>query len=145
VLDVGTGTGVLAIAAARMFRKKVNATDIDPVAVKVARGNACHNRARCFISFAVGDARRAVPWRGPFDLIMANILLGPLTEMARPLVQHLTPGGYVILSGLMPEQASAARSAYAAQGLVLEHRETLENWVTLTMRRGRVAAREPRP
>jgi ribosomal protein L11 methyltransferase len=76
---------------------------------------------------------------------MANILLGPLTRMARPLVQRLAPGGRVILSGLMPDQANAARSAYAAQGLVLERHETLENWVTLTMRRGRVAARRPHP
>ena len=145
VLDVGTGTGVLAIAAARMFRKKVSATDIDPVAVRVARGNAWHNRAGAFVTFAIGDARRALPWRGPFDVIVANILLGPLTRMARPLVHRLAPGGYIILSGLLPDQANAARSAYAAQGLVLEHRETLENWATLTMRRGRVAARRARP
>ncbi|HYE86641.1 MAG TPA: 50S ribosomal protein L11 methyltransferase, partial [Vicinamibacterales bacterium] len=139
VLDVGTGTGVLAIAAARRLRRKVCASDIDPVAVKVARGNAAHNRAGSFVTFAVGDAQRTLPWRGPFDLIMANILLGPLTRMARPLAKRLAPAGYVILSGLMPDQADAARSAYAAQGLVLEHHETLENWVTLTMRRGRVA------
>jgi ribosomal protein L11 methyltransferase len=145
VLDVGTGTGVLAIAAARRFRKNVFASDIDPVAVKVARGNAVHNRAAAFVSFAVGDARRALPWRGPFDLILANILLGPLTRMAKPLGLRLAPDGYVVLSGLMPNQANAARSAYAAQGLVLEHCEILENWVTLTMRRGRVAACKPRP
>jgi ribosomal protein L11 methyltransferase len=145
VLDVGTGTGVLAIAAARLFRRTVFGSDIDPVAVKAARGNACHNRAGAFVTFAVGDARRALPWRGPFDLVMANILLGPLTRMAGPLVQRLAPGGYVVLSGLMPDQANAARSVYAAQGLVLEHHENLENWVTLTMRRGRVAARRPRP
>jgi len=145
VLDVGTGTGVLAIAAARRFRNKVHASDIDPVAVKVARANAVHNRAGALVTFAVGDARRALPWRGPFDLVMANILLGPLTRMARPLVQRLAPGGHIILSGLMPDQANAARSAYATQGLVLEQRETLENWVTLTMRRGRVAARRARP
>lgn len=145
VLDVGTGTGVLAIAAARLIRRKVCATDIDPVAVEVARGNARHNRAGALVTFAAGDARRALPWHGPFDLIMANILLGPLTRMAGPLTQRLAPGGYVILSGLMPDQANAARSAYAAQGLVLEYCETLENWVTLTMRRVRVAAHGPRP
>ncbi len=145
VLDVGTGTGVLAIAAARLLRRRAFASDIDPVAVKVARDNAVHNRAGAFVAFAVGDARRALPWRGPFDLIMVNILLGPLTRMAKPLVQRLAPGGHIILSGLMPDQANAARSAYAAQGLVLEHHQQLENWVTLTMRRGRVAARSPQP
>jgi ribosomal protein L11 methyltransferase len=145
VLDVGTGTGVLAIAAARVFHTGVCAADIDPVAVRVARANAQHNRAGALVTMRVADAQRALPWHGPFDLILANILLGPLTRMARTLAQRLAPSGYIVLSGLMPGQANAARAAYAAQGLVLEHRETLENWVTLTMRRGRVAASMRRP
>lgn len=145
VLDVGTGTGVLAIAAARMFHTGVAAADIDPVAVRVARANARHNRAGAFVTMRVADARRALPWRGPFDLILANILLGPLVRMAPALTRRLAPGGRIVLSGLMPDQANAARAAYGAQGLVLEHRETLENWVTLTMRRGRVAAPRGRP
>jgi ribosomal protein L11 methyltransferase len=77
-----------------------------------------------------------VPWRGPFDVILANILLGPLTRMAPQLARRLAPGGAIILSGLLPSQASAAVSAYRGQGLALERRAILENWVTLVMRRG---------
>jgi ribosomal protein L11 methyltransferase len=145
VLDVGTGTGVLAIAAARMFRRKVHATDIDPVAIGVARANARHNRAAALVITRTADGRRALPWCGLFDLILANILLGPLTRMARPLSRRLAPGGRIVLSGLMPNQANAALAAYRSQGLLLERRENLENWVTLTMRRGRVAGVKRRP
>jgi ribosomal protein L11 methyltransferase len=145
VLDVGTGTGVLAIAAARVFHRPVFATDIDPVAVRVARANARHNRAGAFITMRTADGRRGIPWHGSFDLVLANILLGPLTRMARTLAQRLAPGGRIVLSGLLPEQANAALAAYRAQGLALEQRTTLENWVTLTMRRGRVAGPRRRP
>jgi ribosomal protein L11 methyltransferase len=144
-LDVGTGTGVLAIAAARAFHRKIFATDIDPVAVRVARANARHNRAGALITMRTADGRRGVSWNGSFDLILANILLGPLTRMARTLAQRLAPGGRIVLSGLVPDQANAALAAYRAQGLRLEHRESLENWVTLTMRRGRVAGAKGRP
>jgi ribosomal protein L11 methyltransferase len=140
VLDVGTGTGVLAIAAAKVLRGVVLTTDIDPVAVRVANANARHNGVATFITNRVADGRRSLPkfrsWRGPFDLILANILLGPLTRMAPQLSRRLAPGGAIVLSGLLPSQASAALSAYRAQGLALERRAVLENWVTLVMRRG---------
>jgi ribosomal protein L11 methyltransferase len=135
VLDVGTGTGVLAIAAAKTFHRKVFATDIDPVAVSTAKANARHNGAG--IAVRLGDGRRGLPWRGPFDLVMANILLGPLTRMARQLAGRVAPGGCIVLSGLLPGQANAALAAYRVHGLVLERRLTLENWATLVMRRGR--------
>ena len=137
VLDVGTGTGVLAIAAAKALRRKVCATDIDPVAVATAKANARHNTVGALIAFRVADGRRALRWRGPFDLIFANILLGPLTRMARQLTSRLARRGYIVLSGLTPDQANAARAAYAALGLHLTRRIMLENWVTLVMRRGR--------
>jgi len=136
VLDVGTGTGVLGIAAAKALRGKVRATDIDPIAVATAKANARHNGVDGFITFRLADARGTLPWRGPFDLIFANILLGPLTRMAQPLARRLTHGGHIVLSGLTPDQANAARAAYAAHGLRLERRMVLENWVTLVMRRG---------
>jgi ribosomal protein L11 methyltransferase len=136
VLDVGTGTGVLAIAAAKVLHSAVLTTDIDPVAVRVANANARHNGAATFITNRVADGRRSLPWRGPFDLILANILLGPLTRMAPQLARRLAPGGAIVLSGLLPNQASAALSAYRAQGLALERRAILENWATLVMRRG---------
>jgi ribosomal protein L11 methyltransferase len=137
VLDVGTGSGVLAIASAKAIRRRVFATDIDPVAVASAIGNARLNRAGALVVTRTADARRALPWRGPFDLIFANILLEPLTSMARGLTRRLAPGGHVVLSGLLPAQANAARSIYAAHGLALRRHFIIENWVTLLMQRGR--------
>ena len=137
ILDVGTGTGVLAIAAAKALRRKVYAMDVDPNAVSTAKPNARHNAVGGLIRFAVADGLGPLPWQGAFDLIFANILLGPLTKMARPLVQRLAPRGHIVLSGLTPDQANAARGAYGAHGLCLEQRIVMENWVTLVMRRGR--------
>jgi ribosomal protein L11 methyltransferase len=135
VLDVGTGTGVLAIAAAKVLHSKILTTDIDPVAVRVANANGRHNGVGTLIANRVADGRRGLPWRGPFDIILANILLGPLMRMAPQLASRLAPGGAIVLSGLLPNQASAAVSAYRAQGLALERRGILENWATLVMRR----------
>jgi len=135
VLDVGTGTGVLAIAAAKALRHKVCAADIDPIAVATAKANARHNAVGALTRFDVADGRRALPWRGPFDLIFANILLGPLTRMARPLARRLAPGGHIVLSGLTPDHANAARTAYAAHGLALRYRLVLDGWATLVMSR----------
>jgi ribosomal protein L11 methyltransferase len=136
VLDVGTGTGVLAIAAAKTLHSAVQTTDIDPVAVRTANANARHNGVAAFITNRVADGRRGLPWRGPFDVILANILLGPLTRMAPQLARRLAPGGFIVLSGLLPSQANAAVAAYQAQGLALVRRAVLENWATLVMRRG---------
>jgi ribosomal protein L11 methyltransferase len=135
VLDVGTGTGVLAIGAAKVLHRPIRGSDIDPVSVKTATANAHHNNVAPYLTFRLGDARRSLPWHGPFDVILANILLGTLTRMAPQLARRLAPGGFVVLSGLLPHQASAALSAYRAQGLALERRAILENWVTLVMRR----------
>jgi ribosomal protein L11 methyltransferase len=135
VLDVGTGTGVLAIAAAKVLHSPIQATDIDPVAVRVADANARHNGVGTFVTNRVADGRRSLP-PGPFDVILANILLGPLMRMAPSLARRLAPGGAIVLSGLLPSQASAALAAYRAQGLALERRMILENWATLIMRRG---------
>jgi ribosomal protein L11 methyltransferase len=135
ILDLGTGSGVLAIAAARALRVPVTASDIDPVAVKAAKDNARHNRARGLtIVQAAGLASPHL--RGArHDLIFANILLGPLKRLARPLGRTLAPGGRIILSGLLTQQANAALSAYRTQGLVLERRLALDNWTTLAVRR----------
>ena len=136
ILDVGTGTGVLAIAAARALHRRVLASDIDPQAVKVARDNARMNAA-CSIEFvtAAGLGAHAFRVRGPFDLVMANILLDPLVRLARPMARLLAPGARVVLSGLLNKQAQTALMAYRAQGLVLERRIALEGWTTLVLRR----------
>jgi ribosomal protein L11 methyltransferase len=129
ILDVGTGSGVLAIAAAKALRTGVLATDIDPRAVRVAQENAGINKVAPLI-----DARRTHA-RGPYDLVFANILLGPLRGLARPIASLLAPGGRVILSGLLAAQANAALAAYLPQGLALEQRIGLEGWMTLILRR----------
>lgn len=137
VLDVGTGSGVLAFAAAKRLRTRVVASDIDPVAVATARGNARLNRVAPLITFVVaaGVKARAVTAPGPYDLIFANILLGPLTRMAQPLARLAAPGARVVLSGLLPAHANAALAAYRAQGLMLEKRFPLDGWMTLVLRR----------
>ena len=137
ILDIGTGTGLLGIAAARALHVPVLASDIDPVAVAVARDNARLNHAgalfECFTA-AGADARR-FRTRGRYNLIFANILEAPLRRMSRPLSGLLAPRGRVILSGLLAAHTKGVISAYRAQGLVLEARLPLDGWVTLTMRK----------
>jgi ribosomal protein L11 methyltransferase len=135
VLDLGTGTGVLAIAAANAVRARVLASDVDPVAVRTARENARRNAAapRITILRAAGVTSRALRARAPFDLVLANILLRPLQRFAFPLAGLLAPNARVILSGLSPSQANAALSAYAAHRLRLERRITLDDWITLVL------------
>jgi ribosomal protein L11 methyltransferase len=147
VLDVGTGSGILAIAAARILRARVAASDIDARAIEAARGNAHINRAASLITFtrASGTAARAIAAAAPYQLIFANILLGPLTRLAVPLRRLTAPGTRIVLSGLLPGHANAALAIYRAQGLVLETRIELDRWVTLVMRRKTNPPRAGRP
>ncbi len=135
ILDVGTGTGVLAIAAARASHRRVLAGDIDRTSVRVARDNARLNRTAAAIEtiFANGVADRRVRDRAPFDLIFGNIVLIPLKRLARPLGVLIAPGGHIVLSGLLAGEANAAIAAYRAVGLVLERRITLDGWTTLVV------------
>jgi ribosomal protein L11 methyltransferase len=137
ILDIGTGTGVLAIAAARALHTSVLASDIDPVAVAVACANARLNRAGALFQGFTAAGADAGRFRagGPYDLIFANILEAPLRRLSRPLAAMLAPSGRIILSGLLPAHASGVIAAYRRQGLVLETRLPLDGWMTLTMRR----------
>ena len=137
ILDIGTGSGVLAIAAAKTFRTHVLATDIDPRATASARENMRLNHTGAFVEVicAAGVSGLRVKRRAPYDLIFANILLGPLQRMAAPLSRLLGPNGHVVLSGLLPAHANAALAAYRAQGLTLERRIPLDGWMTLVLRR----------
>jgi ribosomal protein L11 methyltransferase len=139
VLDLGTGSGVLAIAAAKTLRRRVLASDIDPTAVAVARGNAELNGVASHIAFvqAAGLTARRINDHARYNLVLANILLGPLRRLAAPMRRILAPDARLILSGLLAPQANAAIAAYRAQGLVLQRRITLENWTTLVMSRRR--------
>jgi ribosomal protein L11 methyltransferase len=135
VLDVGTGSGVLAIAAAKMFRAPVIASDIDGLAVEAARANARINCAAPMIAAlrAAGVHTRAITRHKPYDLIFANILLGPLLRLAVPLARLTARHGHVVLSGLLPTQANAVLAIARAQGLALKRRIVLDGWVTLVL------------
>jgi ribosomal protein L11 methyltransferase len=144
ILDLGTGSGVLAIAAARALRRPILATDIDAHAVRIAQDNARLNRAGAAIRVcrANGIAARPIRQRAPFDLAFANILLGPLQRLAAPLSQLMAPGGRIVLSGLLQSQAKAALAAY--HELTLERRIVLDGWTTLVLKRPAAARRERR-
>jgi ribosomal protein L11 methyltransferase len=139
ILDLGTGSGVLAIAAANACRRPALASDIDPHAVAAARQNARANRVGAFVGVIRADGVRGRRFRtcGPYDLMFANILLQPLKRLAAPLAQLAAPHGRVVLSGLLPSQASAALAAYRMQGLALERRILIEGWATLVVARRR--------
>jgi len=135
VLDLGAGTGVLAIAAAKALRGRVLASDIDPLSVKVAADNARLNGVGGLVEAIRGTGFSApqLKTRGPFDLVLANILANPLRQMATPMARHLAPSAQVILSGLLPPQASAVISAYRARGLILRRQIRIEGWCSLLM------------
>jgi ribosomal protein L11 methyltransferase len=137
ILDLGTGSGILAIAAVRTTRGRVVASDIDPVSVRLARDNARLNRVAAHLSIVQADAlgNRRLRSVAPFDLIFANILLGTLERLARPIGLCAAPGARLVLSGLLPSQTNAALAAYRHANFVLEHRVTLEGWATLVMHR----------
>jgi ribosomal protein L11 methyltransferase len=141
VLDMGTGTGVLAIAAAKTWRRKVMARDIDPESVRVARHNARRNGVA-----ALFDVRRSTGYRdpgldraAPFDLVLANILARPLALMARDLRRVLAPGGVAVLSGLLARHETFVLAAHRRHGMVVRHRIAIDGWHTL------IVARRPSP
>ena len=137
ILDLGCGTGVLAIAAAKLLHHTVLATDIDPVAVEVARENARANNVAPLIHAAVADgfASPTIRDRAPFDLILANILAGPLTKLAPDLAAALAPQGTAVLSGLLRNQEKLVLSFACAQGLVFRRALRDGPWSALVLQR----------
>lgn len=135
VLDVGCGTAVLAMAAARLWPGPVLASDIDAVAVEVARANVAANglggRVRCVEAAGLDCPELAAA--APFDLIFANILKGPLIELAPDLTSHLQPGGYLILSGILNEQADEVIGVYRRLGNTLADRAEIGEWTTTAL------------
>jgi ribosomal protein L11 methyltransferase len=137
VLDVGCGTGVLAIAAARTGSAVVVGTDIDAPSVRIARENAALNRARVRFAHASGLADRHVRAGAPYDLVFANILAPPLVALAEDIRRALRPGGTAILSGLLRAQERRITAAYLSHGLVLVRRLRRDAWSSLVLRRVR--------
>ena len=137
VLDLGCGTGVLAIGAAKLWRTKVLATDIDAVAVLITRENAALNGEGPLVATAVADGMThpAIAARAPYDLIVANILAGPLTQLAPGIARAVAPGGVLVLSGLLRWQENLVLSFYRPHGLKLRKIHRDGPWTALVLER----------
>lgn len=139
VLDLGTGSAVLAIAVAKLARAPVLATDIDPIAVEVARENARLNGVGAFVRCvtATGFGHAEIAKRAPYDLIVANILARPLMKLAPQMAAHLASGGSLILSGILARQRNAVVATYAGQRFRHVSTLTRGDWVTIHFERSR--------
>lgn len=153
VADIGTGTGLLAFAALNLWpRAYAIASDIDPVAVEISADNARANGVllgdgpgRLALVTAAGSNHPALIGRAPYDLLIANILAGPLIELAPSLCALVEDGGTILLAGLLNEQADAVLAAYRAQGMRLAERSDRGDWPTLRLRkRPRIGWKRPR-
>ena len=139
ILDIGCGTAVLAMAAAKVLPHTVLASDIDPLAVEVAQANAVSNglkdRVNCVV--AAGFGASELKDSGPYDLIFANILKGPLIGLAPEIAANTKAGGYVILSGILNEQADEVISVYQQNGFNDVERRVIVDWTTLILHKNR--------
>jgi ribosomal protein L11 methyltransferase len=137
VLDLGSGSGILGIAAAKLWAADVLCTDIDPSAVKVLAGNAANNRVGARVTAVVSDGYRnpAVGRGRPYELIFANILARPLCRFAPDLAAHLAPDGLAVLSGLLERQERMVMANHERQGLRLKQRILIDGWATLVIGR----------
>jgi ribosomal protein L11 methyltransferase len=134
-LDIGTGTGILSIATAKLLHRKVLAGDIDPRAIRVARHNAACNRVTALVQSraAAGYGDRLIR-KSRYDLVLSNILARPLAVMAADLSRRLAPGGRAVLSGLLRRQEPIVLASHRGCGIVLDHRLVIDGWSTLVMR-----------
>jgi ribosomal protein L11 methyltransferase len=139
VLDLGCGTGLLAIGAAKLWRKKVLASDIDPVAVAITRENAAANGESTLVHAITADGlgSPALAAKAPYDLIIANILAGPLTYLAPSIARSLAKGGALILSGLLTWQENLVLSFYRPHGLILRETRRDGPWTALVLEASR--------
>jgi len=135
VLDVGTGSGVLAIAAARHGAARIDAVDIEPVAVRSARDNAVRNGVADRVRVEEGSVGARAPFSGEYRLVLANIIARILIELAPGLVAATAPGGALILSGVIESKEPAVRRTFDALGMVFDRRTQMEDWVALVYRR----------
>jgi ribosomal protein L11 methyltransferase len=138
VADIGCGTAVLAMGAAKLWPETVLASDIDPVAVETAAANVVANDldGRVICLEAAGFEHPQLKAAAPYDLIFANILKAPLIALAPDMGRYCAESGHVILSGILHEQADEVIAAYQAQGFNLESRDEYGDWTTLVLKRG---------
>lgn len=134
VLDVGTGSGILAIAAAKLGATRVDAVEIEPVAVRCARENADRNAVGGVVHVEIGSVGLGEPFTGRYDVVVANIISRVLIELSKGLRAAVRPGGMLLLSGVIASRESYVRETFEPAGFVLEHREQIEDWVGLTYR-----------
>ena len=135
ILDMGTGSGILAMAAARLVRRPVLATDIEAWSVRVTAENSAVNGVGGLVRPLLADGWRDRRVHGPYDLVFANILAGPLCRMAGDLSRNLAPGGSAILAGLLNEQKTMVLVAHRRHGLALERTIREGRWTTLLLRK----------
>ncbi len=137
ILDMGCGSGILAIAAAKLWKAPVLAADIDPIAVRVTQDNVRINREQGYVTCTVSDgyAGDQVRRSGPYDVIVSNILARPLVKFAPDLANHLAGNGIAVLSGLLTSQETQVLSAHLMQGLKLKKRFVYNEWCTLVLSR----------
>jgi ribosomal protein L11 methyltransferase len=135
VLDVGIGSGILAIASALLGAERVDAVDVEPVAVRTARENVARNGVADIVRVEVGSAGASGPFAGTYDLVLANIIARVLIELAAPIAAAVAPGGTLALSGIIESREPAVRRAYEAVGLLFDRRSQIEDWVALVYRR----------
>jgi ribosomal protein L11 methyltransferase len=138
VADIGCGTAVLAMAAASVWGRTVLASDIDEVAVDVALANVVANDMDGHVTCveAAGFDNPEIAKLAPFDLVFANILKGPLIDLAPDMAQSISKGGTAILSGLLIEQAEEIVSVYKTNGFELVRRRDIGEWTALRLRKG---------
>jgi ribosomal protein L11 methyltransferase len=146
LVDLGTGTGLLAFAALKLWpAARAAASDNDPVAIEVSEENSAINgialgrtRGRLELAVAEGMEHPRLQARAPYDLVIANILAGPLIDLAPSVAAAIAPGGRLILAGLLDHQARAVASAYRRRGMMLTGRVDRGEWPTLVMRKRRL-------
>jgi ribosomal protein L11 methyltransferase len=135
VLDVGTGSGILAIAAVKLGARHVDAVDVERVAVRATAENAARNGVADRIDVRHGSVGPGEPFQGHYDVVFANIIARILIELAEPIVAATIPGGQMVLAGIIQEREADVVAAFEARGATVVNRRQHDDWVSLVLRR----------